>query len=161
MFLKPEDEEGDGGSGIPVEFLVSEKMRKIGTSINADTLSQNWEDVMYILSQDFLVLSYLNSFPQVLSMLVTIIDNFWLFVASYSFLGIVPPKIMEKGINTLVPDQRGNLTFQPTGDSLDTTFISERIASLKPEHFFFLRKTLLFMFGSLELFLGSLMIDYS
>lgn len=105
------------------EFKIHEIMGRIDPK-DPNSISLHWLDVLYVLKQDYLRLSYLNSFENILRLIHTIVVN-WDFFKEHNFEAIFVKgkKLFPSSVSGTTPDKlnskfRHNKYQQSANDNL-------------------------------------------
>lgn len=159
---------------IGKEFKINQTLSEIPFDATFEEIQEKWDDIIFVLMQDFMTLSYLNSFSKVLNILKMISEHIWKLVGTVDFKLIFgeeyPYKYRQNSDNiqkVLNPTRNelisNNLSIKNRiqGETGETKqLILSRVERIDHEHLYFFRKILVFYFKSLDHFLGSMMLDY-
>ena len=80
----------DDDMNLGIEFKINHILNGTfqGSPQSSFTIAKirdNWEDVMFILSQKFIIVSFLNSFAKILDLIKFLVEHFWELASSEDF----------------------------------------------------------------------------
>jgi hypothetical protein len=166
--LNTDDENDTIGAEFKINQLIQGTLKNGEYSI--ELITENWEDVMYILSQKFMIISYLNCLPKILDLYKFTLDNFWDLNKTQNFKliygkGKDPFKYRNISDSLGIFNESRYLNSASKNKSRMTdkleNLMKVMLHELDHEHLFFFRKIVSIYFKVIEEFAGSYMVDFA